>query len=51
MLTLEKKLKQLQQQDADNLYIKIIIPENSGLSYNEAWNLTSRLLKYDYYHQ
>ena len=35
-----------------NLYVKIIIPEDSGLTYNEAWEfMRSLLVKYDYYYQ
>ncbi len=45
-------LKQLQQQHSNNLYIKIIFPENNGLSYKQAWEFTSSILEaYDYYHQ
>ena len=34
------------------LYIKMIIPEDSGLSYSEAWTFMRGLLeKYDYYYQ
>ena len=36
----------------DKLYVKIVIPEKSGLSYNEAWSFTKDILtKYDYYYQ
>ena len=36
----------------DKLYVKIIIPEDSGLSYNEAWSFTKDILsRYDYYYQ
>jgi hypothetical protein len=32
--------------------VKVVIPEESGLSYNEAWKFTFTLLEqYDYYHQ
>jgi hypothetical protein len=32
--------------------VKIIIPEDSGLSYNQAWVFTRDMLnKYDYYYQ
>ncbi len=49
---LERRLTQLKKRHAKRLYIKIIIPENSGLSYNEAWDFTKKILeKYDYYHQ
>ncbi len=45
-------LSKLKQQHPDKLYIKIIIPENSGLTYNEAWSFMNDLLdKYDYYSQ
>jgi hypothetical protein len=34
------------------LYVKVIIPDNSGLSYNEAWRFTNDMLtRYDYYSQ
>jgi chromosome segregation ATPase len=43
-------LAKLKQEHDNNLYIKIIIPEDSGLSYNEAWEFMKGLLdKYDYY--
>jgi chromosome segregation ATPase len=49
---LSKRLARLKDTYAGNLYVKVIIPENSGLSYSEAWNFTFDLLKkYDYYHQ
>ena len=49
---LNKRLAKLKDTYAGNLYVKVIIPENSGLSYSEAWNFTYDLLqKYDYYHQ
>ncbi len=49
---LNKSLAKLKDTYAGNLYVKVIIPENSGLSYSEAWNFTYDLLqKYDYYHQ
>jgi hypothetical protein len=45
-------LKQLKDTYKDILYVKIIIPDNSGLSYNEAWDFMSGMLdKYDYYYQ
>lgn len=47
---LERRLQRLDKQHPDGLYIKVIFPENSGLSYSEAWNFTSQLHKrYDYY--
>ncbi len=49
---LETELSGLKEQYGNDLYVKIIIPKNSGLSYNEAWRFTSDMLnKYDYYYQ
>jgi chromosome segregation ATPase len=49
---LNNRLAKLKDTYAGNLYVKVIIPEDSGLSYSEAWNFTYDLLqKYDYYHQ
>jgi len=49
---LEKQLDDLKAKNPNKLYIKVIFPENSGLSYSEAWEFTSRLHKaYDYYFQ
>jgi len=48
----EKHLSKLKAEHGKNLYVKIIIPENSGLSYSEAWDFMRNLLvKYDYYYQ
>jgi chromosome segregation ATPase len=48
---LHKKLAALKKEHPKKLYIKIIIPENSGLSYSEAWEFMKSLLhKYDYYY-
>lgn len=34
------------------LYVKVIIPENSGLSYSDAWRFTTEMQRaYDYYYQ
>ncbi len=47
---LDKVLTKLAQAQEDGLYVKVIFPENSGLSYNEAWEFTSHLhSNYDYY--
>ena len=47
---LDKVLQRLSQQKKNGLYVKVIFPENSGLSYNEAWEFTSHLHgNYDYY--
>jgi len=48
----EKRLARLKQAHGKNLYVKIIIPKDSGLSYSEAWQFMRNLLvKYDYYYQ
>ena len=48
----EKRLARLKREQGKNLYVKIIIPKDSGLSYNEAWTFMRNLLvKYDYYYQ
>jgi hypothetical protein len=48
----EKRLAQLKIKYGEELYVKIIIPEESGLTYNEAWEFMRKLLaKYDYYYQ
>jgi len=50
--SLESRLRQLRNKDPDHLYIKIILPENSGLSYGEALRFTTHLHKnYDYYYR
>jgi biopolymer transport protein ExbD len=49
---LDQRLAALQKKDPLKLYIKIIIPADSGLSYAEAWKfMKATLEKYDYYHQ
>lgn len=48
----ENKLDKLKQKYGKDLYVKIIIPKNSGLTYSEAWTFMKNLLdKYDYYYQ
>jgi DNA repair exonuclease SbcCD ATPase subunit len=48
----EKRLSRLKAQKGKDLYVQIIIPENSGLTYNEAWDFMRKMLvKYDYYYQ
>ncbi|OQX05526.1 MAG: hypothetical protein BWK73_33420 [Thiothrix lacustris] len=47
---LDSELSALKTQYNADLYVKVIIPDNSSLSYNEAWRFTSEMLKkYDYY--
>ncbi|MBL7003291.1 MAG: hypothetical protein ISR69_04625 [Gammaproteobacteria bacterium] len=48
----ETKLNALKAKYGRELYVKIIIPKNSGLTYSEAWTFMKNLLdKYDYYYQ
>lgn len=49
---LEQALEKLKQEKRNGLYIKVIFPEDSGLTFNEAWSFTAELHgKYDYYFQ
>jgi chromosome segregation ATPase len=49
---LHRRLAKLKDDHSGNLYVKLIIPDGSGLSYTEAWTFTMDILdKYDYYHQ
>ncbi len=49
---LHKTLAKLKKRHLKKLYIKIVIPKQSGLTYNEAWSFMKSLLhKYDYYYQ
>ena len=49
---LHSKLAKLKKKYPKKLYIKIVIPKESGLTYNEAWNfMKGTLHKYDYYYQ
>ena len=46
------ELSTLKLQHGSDLYVKVIFPEESELSYNEAWSFTNSILeKYDYYYQ
>ncbi len=50
--TMHQRLAALKKQHGKDLYVKIIIPQDSGLTYNEAWDFTRNLLdRYDYYYQ
>lgn len=45
------RLGKLKDEWGTDLYIKVVIPDNSGLSYNEAWDFTKTVLsQYDYYY-
>jgi chromosome segregation ATPase len=49
---LHQRLTELKEKHGGKLYVKVIIPDDSGLSYSEAWGFTFNILKeYDYYHQ
>ncbi len=49
---LHSKLAKLKKKHPKKLYIKIVIPKESGLTYSEAWTFMRGLLnKYDYYYQ
>jgi len=49
---LHRRLEKLKQQHEKNLYIRLIFPEDSKLSYNDAWTFSKEILgKYDYYHE
>ena len=51
-LHFEGLIAALKKEHSKRLYIKIIIPENSGLSYSEAWEFMKSILhKYDYYYE
>ncbi|NOY17151.1 MAG: hypothetical protein GXP23_09520 [Gammaproteobacteria bacterium] len=48
---LHSRLSKLKKKYGKNLYIRLIFPEDSRLSYNEAWKFSKDILgKYDYYH-
>ena len=45
-------LAKLKDKHGKELYVKVIIPEKSGLSYNDAWTFTTEMQRaYDYYYQ
>jgi len=49
---LHSKLARIKKKHPKKLYIKIVIPKESGLTYSEAWTFMKSLLhKYDYYYQ
>jgi myosin heavy subunit len=49
---LHQTLASLRDRLPEQLYIRVIFPEESGLSYKEAWEFTQDMLsKYDYYHR
>jgi chromosome segregation ATPase len=49
---LEDRLSALKKRHADDLYVRIIIPDTTELSYREAWDYTNEILsRFDYYYQ
>lgn len=49
---LDTNLQALKNQHTESLYTRIVIPEDSQLSHNEAWEFTQEILqRYDYYYQ
>ncbi len=49
---LHQRLATLKENYGKDLYVRIIIPPDSGLSYNDAWDFTRDVLnRYDYYFQ
>jgi len=49
---MQRMLDKLHTEHADDMYVRIIFPDDSGLSYSEAWKMTESLLrKYDYYYR
>jgi len=47
---LHSKLAKLKKKHPKKLYIKIVIPKESGITYSKAWTFMKELLhKYDYY--
>ncbi len=49
---LERRLEALKEAHPEGLYVKVILPNDSGLSFSEAWRFTNRLhRRYDYYYQ
>ncbi|MDX8414160.1 MAG: hypothetical protein R8J85_08755 [Mariprofundales bacterium] len=49
---LHQALSKLKAKLHQDLYVRILFPKDSGLSYSEAWRITESLLRlYDYYYQ
>jgi predicted nucleic acid-binding Zn-ribbon protein len=49
---LDDYLTTMKRKYPEGLYIKVILPKDSGLSYSDAWSFTNYLHKtYDYYYQ
>ncbi len=49
---LHRRLQALKDQHKDQLYIRIVFPDDNKLTYKDAWQFTNDVLsKYDYYYQ
>jgi hypothetical protein len=49
---LHRRLQAAKERFGAELYVKVVIPDDSGLSYNEAWQFTKEILtRYDYYYK
>lgn len=49
---LTRILGRLRQEYGEDLYVRVVIPSDSGLTYDEAWRFTREMLtEYDYYYR
>ena len=49
---LDERLARLKASHPEGLYVRVVIPDGSGLSFSEAWDFTNHLHRnYDYYFQ
>lgn len=49
---LEQRLAKLKAEHPEGLYVRVVIPDGSGLSFTEAWEFTNQMHRaYDYYFQ
>ena len=49
---LEQRLAKLKAEHPEGLYVRVVIPDGSGLSFSEAWEFTNQMHRgYDYYFQ
>ena len=49
---LDQRLAKLKADHPEGLYVRVVIPDGSGLSFSEAWDFTNHLHRnYDYYFQ
>lgn len=49
---LDQRLAKLKADHPEGMYVRVVIPDGSGLSFSEAWDFTNHLHRnYDYYFQ